>query len=545
MLLSPAQSTHEVSSAHQYYLRVQYPLQITYPGHGILLPNAFNAMTLHDPTLCNWNMDTCASIHLNDFIYSLSDVLNMCIYPSVSVGDGYPIPVTNSGHIAIKARLIANGSTQLEVYQLDVKDAFLHGDLSKTVYMHQPLGFRDSARPDYVFLLQEISFGLKQAFSRLGFSHLKLILLSDYCFIASDMTYLGSLNYFLGISVTRDSSGTFLSQRKYATEILERGLIGWSIVLCDCLVGLGPMYNLLQHLYLYMHDPREPHFSTLKQILRYVRGTLDHGLQLFSSSTTSLVAYSDADWAGCPTTRRSTSGYYVFLGNNLLSWSFKRQRFLGLVLRQSIVVLAMLLLRLVDRDNNTCSTSTSYRLFDRQSTIHQLMGGGKAADVLLWKRRRVSLGIIIVATAAWLVFERSGLSFLTICSNVLLFLIVLRFLHANYASMRDKQIQTLPELVLSEEMVNYAAASFRIKVNYMLLMAHDITLGKDFRLFFTVCSGLSVAVICPWKFNIFLHACVYSDSVARLPQSTFEEPVYSLIVVDSFQPIKFFLGQLR
>ncbi|GJW00672.1 ribonuclease H-like domain-containing protein [Tanacetum coccineum] len=49
-----------------------------------------------------------------------------------------------------------------------------------------------------------------------------------------------------------------------------------------------------------MHDPREPHFMTLKQILRYARGTLDYGLQLFLSSNTDLVAYSDADWAGCP-----------------------------------------------------------------------------------------------------------------------------------------------------------------------------------------------------------------------------------------------------
>ncbi|GJU65412.1 putative reverse transcriptase domain-containing protein [Tanacetum coccineum] len=81
----------------------------------------------------------------------------------------------------------------------------------------------------------------------------------------------------------------------------------------------------VQQVCLYMHDPREPHFSALKRILRYVQGTLDYGLQLFSSSTTDLVAYSDADWAGCPTTRRSTSGCCVFLGNNLLSWSSKRK----------------------------------------------------------------------------------------------------------------------------------------------------------------------------------------------------------------------------
>nr|GEY88177.1 ribonuclease H-like domain-containing protein [Tanacetum cinerariifolium] len=74
-----------------------------------------------------------------------------------------------------------------------------------------------------------------------------------------------------------------------------------------------------------MHDPREPHVSALKMILRYVQSTLNYGLQLFSSSITDLVAYSDADLARCPTTRRSTSWYFVFLGNNLLSWSVERQ----------------------------------------------------------------------------------------------------------------------------------------------------------------------------------------------------------------------------
>ncbi|GJT80479.1 ribonuclease H-like domain-containing protein [Tanacetum coccineum] len=63
----------------------------------------------------------------------------------------------------------------------------------------------------------------------------------------------------------------------------------------------------VQQVCLYMHDHREPHLAALKRILRYVRDTSDYRLQLYSSSTSSLVTYSDADWAGCPTARRSTS----------------------------------------------------------------------------------------------------------------------------------------------------------------------------------------------------------------------------------------------
>jgi hypothetical protein len=63
----------------------------------------------------------------------------------------------------------------------------------------------------------------------------------------------------------------------------------------------------------------------IKRVLRYLHGTLDHSLKLQCTTTSTLVAYSDADWAGCPDTRRSTSGYAVFLGDNLVSWSSKRQ----------------------------------------------------------------------------------------------------------------------------------------------------------------------------------------------------------------------------
>ncbi|GKD27249.1 ribonuclease H-like domain-containing protein [Tanacetum coccineum] len=122
------------------------------------------------------------------------------------------------------------------------------------------------------------------------------------------------------LEYVEDSSGMFLSQKKYVVEILERAGSPQYLTFTRPDISYA-----VQQVCLYMHDPREPYLSALKRILHYVRGTLDYVLQLFSSSTTYLVAFSDADWAGCPTTHRSTLGYCVFLGNNVLSWSSKRQ----------------------------------------------------------------------------------------------------------------------------------------------------------------------------------------------------------------------------
>ncbi|GKB86687.1 ribonuclease H-like domain-containing protein [Tanacetum coccineum] len=285
------------------------------------------------------------------------------------------------------------------VYKLDVKNAFLHGYLSEIVYMHQPPGFQDPRHPDHVCLLQRSLYRLRQApkawfqrfaayAARVGFHHSRcdtslfiyrhgsntaylLLYVDNIVLTASSstllqhvigslhaefsMTDIGPLNYFLGISVTRNTSEMFLSQSKYATEVLERANMldcnpcrtlvdTYTKLAADGDLVFDPtLYRILagalqyltftrldisyvvQQICIFMHDPRESHFSALKRILRYVRGTLDYGLQLYSSSTSSLVAYLDADLAGYPTTRRSTSGYCVFLGNNLLSWSSKRQ----------------------------------------------------------------------------------------------------------------------------------------------------------------------------------------------------------------------------
>ncbi|GJW68213.1 ribonuclease H-like domain-containing protein [Tanacetum coccineum] len=213
-----------------------------------------------------------------------------------------------------KARLVANAQhSNCSSIRLGCQNAFLHVVMA---VLHAsnllPLG------PGFSDL---------QHAARVGFLHSRSLLQRIIASLHAEfsMTDLGPLNYFLGVSVTRNTSGMFLSQQKYATEVLERA----GMLTCNpCRTPVDTDSKLAaagDPVCLFMHDPREPHFSALKRILRYVRGTLTSGLQLYSSTTSSLVAYSDADWAGCPTTRRSTSGYCVFLGNNLLSWSSKRQ----------------------------------------------------------------------------------------------------------------------------------------------------------------------------------------------------------------------------
>jgi hypothetical protein len=74
-----------------------------------------------------------------------------------------------------------------------------------------------------------------------------------------------------------------------------------------------------------MHAPCNDHMLALNRIMTYVQGTLHYGLHLYPSPIEKRISYTDVDWGGCLDTRRSTSGYCVFLGDNLISWSSKRQ----------------------------------------------------------------------------------------------------------------------------------------------------------------------------------------------------------------------------
>jgi hypothetical protein len=170
------------------------------------------------------------------------------------------------------------------------------------------------------------------------------------------MKDLGNLHYFLGMQVQHRGGGLFLSQKQYMMDILERAGMA-ECKPCSTPVDTNPkvaaadsslvadaidfrslagalqyltftrpdIAYAIQQVFLHMHDPREPHLAALERILRYIRGTLHLGLLLRSSPCTDLVVYTDADWAGCPDTRKSTLGYAVFLSDNLVSWSSKRQ----------------------------------------------------------------------------------------------------------------------------------------------------------------------------------------------------------------------------
>ncbi|KAK1650367.1 hypothetical protein QYE76_068172 [Lolium multiflorum] len=168
---------------------------------------------------------------------------------------------------------------------------------------------------------------------------------------------LGPLHYFLGIEVVRRTDGFFLHQRKYAHELLDRaGMLNCKPVATPVdtksklsatdgsfatnassyrsIVGALQYLTLtrpelqyvVQHVCLHMHAPRDPHWAAVKRILRYIRGTMDFGLSLHASTATDIVAYSDADWAGCPDTRRSTAeAEYRAVANAVAEVSWLRQ----------------------------------------------------------------------------------------------------------------------------------------------------------------------------------------------------------------------------
>lgn len=256
-------------------------------------------------------------------------------------------------------------------FQMDVKNAFLNGDLAEEVYLKPPPGA--DILSNKVCRLCRALYGLKQSphawfskfsttIAKLGFKSspydsalfirttehrttLLLLYVDDIIITGSDITGirdvkdflhrqfkmkdLGFLKYFLGLEVLFDSGGYHLSQVKYATDLIARaGLTDSKIApspleqnvklrhsdgtplsnptLYRTLVGslvyltvTRPDIAFAVHLgSQFMSSPRSTHYATVLRILRYIKGTMFHGLHFSSESSLDLHGYCDADWAG-------------------------------------------------------------------------------------------------------------------------------------------------------------------------------------------------------------------------------------------------------
>lgn len=161
----------------------------------------------------------------------------------------------------------------------------------------------------------------------------------------------------MGLEIVRGPEGIFISQRKYALDIItecgllgaksaqvptelnhklalakgmrlqdpgkNRRLVGRLIYLTFTRPELSYIVHIISQ---FMHKPLEDHWAAALRVIRYLKGCSDQGIILSSDANLTLTAYSDSDWSACPITRRSLSAYVVLLGDSLVSWKTKKQR---------------------------------------------------------------------------------------------------------------------------------------------------------------------------------------------------------------------------
>ncbi|GKC26436.1 retrovirus-related pol polyprotein from transposon TNT 1-94 [Tanacetum coccineum] len=178
------------------------------------------------------------------------------------------------------------------VYQMDVKSAFLNGEISEEVYVQQPPGFESSEYPNHICKLDKALYRLKQA-PRAWYETLSKFLI-QHKFV----------------------------REEYVKDLLKKyDLADCALVKCPMLPpnNLGPDESGVSvNETLYQANLKESHLVAVKRIFKYLKGTLNLGLWYLKGSGFDLKAYSDSDYAGCNLDRKSTSGGCQILGGKLI-----------------------------------------------------------------------------------------------------------------------------------------------------------------------------------------------------------------------------------
>ncbi|XP_019416681.1 PREDICTED: uncharacterized protein LOC109327949 [Lupinus angustifolius] len=238
--------------------------------------------------------------------------------------------------------------------QLDINNAFLHGDLHAEVYMQPPPDqalFTKGSPNSFTAILVYVDDLVLTGNDFLEIKQVKHIL--DIPYKIKDV---GQLRYFLGLEIARSAKGIHLNQCKYTLSLLEesgtlaskpaktpsnpslklhlnqgtplpdpssyRRLVGRLIYLTISRPGIS---FAVQQLSLFMSDPHFTHLTTARRVLHYLKNSPSPGLLFNSQSTFKLSTFADSDWACCLYTRKSITGFCVFLGSSLISWKTKKQ----------------------------------------------------------------------------------------------------------------------------------------------------------------------------------------------------------------------------
>ncbi|XP_021726765.1 reticulon-like protein B6 [Chenopodium quinoa] len=147
------------------------------------------------------------------------------------------------------------------------------------------------------------------------------------------------------------------------------------------------------------------------------------------------------------------------------------------------------------------TSSKIYRLFGREKPVHQVLGGGKPADVFLWRNKKISASALGVATVVWFVFELLQYHLLTLLCHILIFTLTVLFLWSKASAFLNKAPPSIPDVHIPDNSLREFISVLRFEINRALSLLRDIASGKELKKFLAVVAGLWVLSIVGSWFN--------------------------------------------